>query len=504
MFYNNYHTAFASHVGYNRDKAERESMSKALYRKYRSKRLADIVGQEHVTTLLERALSNKQVAHAYLLTGPRGTGKTSIARILAHEITGLPYSDDGEHLDIIEIDAASNNGVDDVRELREKALIAPSIAPKKIYIIDEVHMLSRPAFNALLKILEEPPAHIVFILATTDFDKLPDTIVSRTQRFHFRAIATQQLTEHLAAIAAKESIAIDQNALELLGERSRGSLRDGLSMLDQARHSSAQGQTISRQDVEEALGLATTDEISTLFSALGVKSADSIIGAIETITQRGVSAATLASQLVEHITRQLSTQPQLVHLLEGLMEVPKSSHPDTKLLVTLLASSVAKPKNMAHVATQPVVAQVSAPIPKPSVRVASTTAAPTPAPTPQPQAAPQEETTAPVAHAPYDASGFDWSAILGVAQKNYTALYSILSKCTPDVQSDRVVLYTGRKFNKTKLDSAKYRPLLGEIFAATGAGDDVLIETIGSTAPPKDSKAAEIAAMMGGGEEVDV
>ena len=151
-------------------------MSQALYRKYRSKKLSEIVGQAHITRLLERALKRGAVAHAYLLTGPRGVGKTSIARILAHEINDLPYTDESTHLDIIEIDAASNNSVEDIRDLRDKVQIAPVSAPKKVYIIDEVHMLSKSAFNALLKTLEEPPDHVVFILATTDADKLPAKI----------------------------------------------------------------------------------------------------------------------------------------------------------------------------------------------------------------------------------------------------------------------------------------------------------------------------------------
>ncbi len=151
-------------------------MSQALYRKYRSLKLKDVLGQDHIVSILQRALDKGKIAHAYLLSGPRGTGKTSVARILAHEINGLPYSDETSHIDIIEIDAASNRRIDEIRNLRDKVHILPTSSKYKVYIIDEVHMLTREAFNALLKTLEEPPEHVIFILATTEAHKLPETI----------------------------------------------------------------------------------------------------------------------------------------------------------------------------------------------------------------------------------------------------------------------------------------------------------------------------------------
>ena len=163
-------------------------MAQALYRKYRPKKLSDVVGQEHITSTLDNALKSGKLSHAYLFTGPHGVGKTSIARILAHEVNGLKYDDESSHLDIIEIDAASNRRIDEIRDIRDKVHISPTSAKYKVYIIDEVHMLTREAFNALLKTLEEPPAHVIFILATTEVHKLPETIISRTQRYSFKPI----------------------------------------------------------------------------------------------------------------------------------------------------------------------------------------------------------------------------------------------------------------------------------------------------------------------------
>lgn len=495
-------------------------MSQALYRKYRSKRLSEIVGQEQVTALLERALAAKNTGHAYLLTGPRGTGKTSIARILAHEITQLEYSEKEQHLDIIEIDAASNNGVEDVRDLRDKALIAPSRAAKKVYIIDEVHMLSKAAFNALLKILEEPPAHVVFILATTDFEKVPITIVSRTQRYHFRLVEHNKVVQHLAYIAKQENINIEPAALELIAERGGGSFRDSISLLDQLRHSDTS--TISAKTVELALGLATQSEVHALVAAVQSSDAAAIVRTLQEIEGRGVGAPMLATQVSSAIRRLVARQPSLVHYLEGLESVPRASHPEITLLVTLLEHAVTKPQAptptnastvKAHaapavvpqatkvVSTKPATPQPTTTPPKASAPYPKSTSANTPEsivsePTPQPVKSTGE----------FHPEQFDWEKILAYAaehKEKFIGVHSLLAKCSPQLGDHKVLLYTGNKFNKNKLDSAKNRMVLGKIFAETGVGD-IDIETIASSMPPKDEQTARIAAMMGGGEEIDV
>ena len=235
-------------------------MGQALYRKYRSKSLGEVIGQEHVTNTLANALKSGRVSHAYLLSGPRGVGKTSIARILAHEINSLTY--DGEaHLDIIEIDAASNRRIDEIRDLRDRVNTAPAHAKYKVYIIDEVHMLTKEAFNALLKTLEEPPAHVVFILATTEAHKLPETIVSRTQRYSLRPAPEELVVGHLREIADGEKIVIDDDALTLVARHGEGSFRDSISLLDQA---SSVSEHVTRADVERILGLAPDEYIAQL------------------------------------------------------------------------------------------------------------------------------------------------------------------------------------------------------------------------------------------------
>ena len=254
-------------------------MYQALYRKWRPKTFADVVGQEHITETLQRQVAEGRLSHAYLFTGTRGTGKTTCAKILARAVNceqpenGNPCNrcpsclgiESGRFLDVVELDAASNNGVDSVRALRDEAIYSPAQVKKRVYIVDEVHMLSTPAFNALLKILEEPPEHLMFILATTELHKVPATILSRCQRFSFRRIRPQDIVGRLNYIAGQEHIDLKEDGAALLARLSDGALRDALSLLDQC---AAAGGAIDAPAVLDALGLAGNVQTAQLMSLI--------------------------------------------------------------------------------------------------------------------------------------------------------------------------------------------------------------------------------------------
>lgn len=519
-------------------------MSQALYRKYRSKSLAEVVGQDHITDILTRAIKAGRISHAYLLTGPRGVGKTSVARILAHEINALPYDDDSTHLDIIEIDAASNNGVEDVRDLREKVQIAPVSASKKVYIIDEVHMLSKAAFNALLKTLEEPPAHIVFILATTDVDKLPATIISRTQRYGFRAINHDDTIKHLKFIAEKESIVIDDASLAMIAERGEGSFRDSISLLDQLASLADEKQGITSDLVEATLGLAPLTIVEGLIAAVESHDVTKVAGILQQTIADGISSVTLTQQLTLKIRDLIPEKPQFLPLLDNLLDVAKSSHPQLKLL-SALGSAAYEHKPAKSVALATPVLEVSATIEelthqatkaRPSIKAVepvqatsieeNVPATASQAPQAGAKASPVErsskESVSPTVDAskvatpltvqqqkealvvanPVAPENFDWKALVEHARTNYVALYSVLSKCGHDLDGSDLTLFTGSAFYKKKLDEIKYSTHLHE--SLTALGYQLTIHTVPTRAPLEDSQAAAVAVIMGGGEEVVV
>lgn len=312
-------------------------MGQALYRKYRSRSLEELVGQEHITRTLSAAIKNGRISHAYLFTGPKGVGKTSVARILAHQINQLSYSDN-PHLDIIEIDAASNRRIDDIRDLRDKVRLAPLSAKYKVYIIDEVHMLTNESFNALLKTLEEPPAHVVFILATTEVHKLPATIISRTQHYSFKLGQAEVIQKHLKNVATQEGFKADDEALALIAEHGDGSFRDSLSLLDQL--ATVNNGTITVDLVTQSIGLAPKQTLSRLIGALDEKDHQQVASILQDLEKQGVNASILVPQLLRALQPYALNNPALYALLDKLVEVPRAYNPTIKLLTSLMSYAV--------------------------------------------------------------------------------------------------------------------------------------------------------------------
>ncbi|MGZ6004559.1 MAG: DNA polymerase III subunit gamma/tau [Candidatus Saccharimonadales bacterium] len=472
-------------------------MGQALYRKHRPKKLSEVVGQEHITSTLEQALKQGRISHAYLFTGPRGVGKTSIARILAHEINSLPYDDDSSHIDIIEIDAASNRRIDEIRELRDKVYVAPTSAKYKVYIIDEVHMLTREAFNALLKTLEEPPEHVVFILATTDAHKLPETIVSRTQRFSFKPVEKAKVIDHLREIAKIEGLKVSDDALELLADHGEGSFRDSISLLDQA---TSHGNKVEIADVERLLGIPSDKAIKTLLESLsrGASSSD-VINQLNDLYNQGYQASAIAKQLGATMRSHMIDgslgleHSSALELMDNLVKVPISHDPERYLEIVLLhqtkpTQSASKPKT--------VLSKVETMVVQDPEQVIEEVNAPT---EPEPESKPK----------PKKASGSAalddaiWPEILAALKKKYNTLYGVVRMAQPSFEGDTLNLTFAFAFHEKRLNESTNRQKISNIIEElTGKSVNIECFVDKNIKPPKADTAPAAAKSTSGNKDI--
>lgn len=350
-------------------------LMKALYRKYRPLHLSEVIGQDKTIEQLQGALTKGKISHAYLFVGPRGCGKTSVARIFAHEINHFDYQLEDSYIDIIEIDAATFTSVDNIRELREKAMIMPTLGKYKVYIIDEVHMLSNSAFNALLKILEEPPEHVIFIMATTNPEKIPATIISRTQIYRFNLAEPKVMQDFLRSVCDKEGIKISDDALKIITERGGGSFRDSLSILNQIGTINLSEKTIEASDVSAALGIPEHQEIQNLINFYENSDTENIANTLAALFNYGITAESITLELINQILK--NPTPKSLQLVNQLFNVT-GSFLEAKLTVALISNSFATPAAVTSTAS---IAPVSSPQPTtPTSTAAPTTSTTTPTP----------------------------------------------------------------------------------------------------------------------------
>ena len=474
-----------------------------LYRKYRPLSLDSVVGQEQVTKLLKSSLEAKKINHAYLFVGPRGCGKTSVARILAHEVNGFKYETEDDYVDIIEIDGASNRGIDNIRELREKVMIAPTSGKYKVYIIDEVHMLTKEAFNALLKTLEEPPEHAIFIMATTDAYKVPVTITSRAQTYTFKLADRETMFKFLKEIVAKEKMKIDDEALQIIVKRGGGSFRDSLSLLDQI--STLSDKLITKELVISAMGLPEDEDINKLLDSYQSCDLENVTLILKNLLSSGIKPETLVEELITTIVAQ--PKAELMPLLAKLSDI-KAPFIEAKLLVALanvnlISSSPMKTRiatqinSSSHSQINQAAQAKNTNTSRPQMHQAAQLATEmqrevSSAPTPE-QKRPQEDGGSSSSNT---ITNFDWKVFLGKIQGKSEAVYLQLTKSQYRYIGGELHIYPMRKIVKNILARENNKRILISVVE----GVKITIHEADETPEdmPKDEVLTKISDIMGG------
>jgi DNA polymerase III subunit gamma/tau len=533
--------------------------SQALYRRWRSQTFGELVGQEAITRTLKNAISSQRIGHAYLFCGPRGTGKTSTARLLAKAINCLDSDPinrpcnkcepclsiaEGRAVDLIEIDAASNNGVDNVRDLREKITTRPAQLKKKVYIIDEVHMLTDSAFNALLKTLEEPPPHAMFILATTDPQDIPATVVSRCQRFDFQRIKLDTIAERMAYVCREENISADITALEMLARQSTGSLRDALSLLDQIIVYS--GGIITVEAVQAMLGVSNLEAVADFSESLATGDMAQGLEQINKLVQSGSDLKRFNRELVDYLRgimlvkanpnsgellnltgesltrmRDQATRLQLTDLLNflkifsavdyGLKVSPYAQLPLELALMEAVLQQPEARTNVERPRPQPVPTAL-----RPSSTPPIERSAPPPTPKPQPSVVKNEPIKEPAAAVPLensapatDVPGIELEAVKGIWGKFMDSVanvekttHALLLEARPvAIKGNQVTLAFKWAFHREKISGDKKRLMVEEHLSKV-LGHSVIVRCVpeeGYDNAPKDdtkSKITNYARMM--------
>jgi len=512
-------------------------MYQALYRKYRPRTFSDVTGQEHITETLKRQIMTGRLSHAYLFVGTRGTGKTTCAKILSKAVNCLDPQDgdpcnkcasclgieSGSILDVLEIDAASNNSVDNVRALREEAVYSPASVSKRVYIIDEVHMLSTAAFNALLKILEEPPEHLLFILATTERHKVPATILSRCQRFSFKRLSPATISARLSLVSSKEGLELTDEAADKIASLADGAMRDGLSLLDQC----ASDVSIDLKKVLETIGLANNSQLLEMTRAITIRDVTAALGILDSLYNDGSDMASLLNELAG-ISRDLLvfrlaadspllsgnfSKDELLGLSEGLAperlfemlnvireagsELSRSGNArlTSEMCIIRLCDERLNDDGAAIVARLKRLESGTFTVAAPDIAMPVGAAVPVVASVSKPDASPIISVAKPVAPGPkpvieaFEPADTDgWSAILKELEDDVSvhSLLSDSSEIFASLEGNILTISTGNPFTIVQLESAMFSDAI-KTAAEKALGREIILKTATSDGKASDS-----------------